>query len=265
MGPDATAALSGAEWIDLTLTLSGELPSFWPGHTPYQRLPWGFQAPKFMSRIVAYQTGLLIIDEHSGTHFDAPCHFIPPPDSGLPNAGPAGRVTGDQVPPEQFCGPAVVVDVSELVGSTPAGMSPILGPDHLERWEAANGRLEPGDVVLLHSGWDRFYVRGDEGMAYAADILVAGSRPAWPSPSVEFAEYIHQRGVRTLGTDAPSIGAAQDGFPIHIYGLGREMAFLEGLANLARLPARGAYFIFLPLKVEGSSGAPGRAIALVPR
>ena len=72
-----------------------------------------------------------------------------------------------------------------------------------------------------------------------------------------------ERGVRTVGTDGCSMGAAEDGGPVHMAGLSKGMIFIEGLANLGDVPGRGAQFIFLPLKVEGSSGAPGRAVALV--
>jgi kynurenine formamidase len=77
--------------------------------------------------------------------------------------------------------------------------------------------------------------------------------------------YCHDRGVRLIGTDAGTIGAADDLAAAHYAGLENELLFVESLTGLERLPARGAYFVFLPIKVLRSSGAPGRAIAYVPR
>jgi kynurenine formamidase len=93
--------------------------------------------------------------------------------------------------------------------------------------------------------------------------LVTGDSPGWPAPSAEMAAYLDERGVKTIGIDAPSIGSAHDGVPVHQEGLGRGMRYIEILTNLGELPVRGAFFVFLPLKVAGSSGGPGRAMALV--
>jgi kynurenine formamidase len=77
-------------------------------------------------------------------------------------------------------------------------------------------------------------------------------------------EYLADRGVRTLGVDTNSTGSLQDDSGPHHAGLGRGMVFIERLTNLGRLPTRGAGFVFLGLKLEGGSGAAGRAIAMVP-
>lgn len=115
------------------------------------------------------------------------------------------------------------------------------------------------------TGWDRYYVEGGEGEKYMGGSLVTGRHPGWPAPSPETAVYLHERGIKTIGIDAPSIGSAHDGVPVHQEGLSRGMRYVELLTNLAVLPVRGAYFVFLPLKIAGSSGGPGRAMALVPR
>lgn len=69
--------------------------------------------------------------------------------------------------------------------------------------------------------------------------------------------------MKTVGIDAPSVGSVDDGAAVHQEALSRGMCFIEMLTNLGTLPVRGAFFVFLPLKIEGSSGGPGRAIAFL--
>ncbi len=107
-------------------------------------------------------------------------------------------------------------------------------------------------------------MRGEDGRAFLHEPVVLQSRPAWPAPEADAAIFLHERGVTTIGIDAPSVGSAEEGNEVHRAGLSREMAFIEGLTNLERLPARGASFVFLPLKIAVASGAPGRAIAILP-
>jgi isatin hydrolase len=254
--------------IDLSQVLAEELPGTWPGHMYYQHKLWnwftpreGFDGQKFPSR-AAYHTRFLIIDEHTATHFDAPTHFVPPPDSGLKLAGPLGAITGAKVPLEQLQGLAAVIDVQH-VRSESNGVSPWVTAQHVQEWEAQHGSLNKGDIVLLHTGWDRYYTDGPEGEKYVVRPVVHKDFPGWPAPSVDLVEYVLSKGVRCLGIDAPSIGAAHDGRPAHEAGLSQNLLYIEGLTKLDKLPARGSYFIFLPLKIANSSGGPGRALAYV--
>lgn len=102
------------------------------------------------------------------------------------------------------------------------------------------------------------------GSRYVSDPLVAESRHGWPSPTAEAVRRLLDRGVRCLGTDGVSIGAVDDGEPAHTAGLANGMTFIEALCNLEALPPRGAFFLFLPIKVRGGTGGPGRAIAFLP-
>ena len=141
----------------------------------------------------------------------------------------------------------------------------LLLSDHLKAWEDKHDQFQPGEAVLLYTGWDEHYVTGPKGDAYARGPLVYKNSPGWPAPNVDAVLYLHERGVRCLGIDAPSIGAAHEGVPAHQEGLSRSMRYVELLTALDKLPPRGAYFIFLPVKVAGSTGGPGRAIALLER
>jgi isatin hydrolase len=263
------ASLAGARVVDLSLTLSERLPGTWPGHMTFAHHNWNWfaevEGPTGKTRSKdPYQTNFVVIDEHCGTHFDAPTHFVPPPASGLDLAGPLGDQTGDKVPIEDLMGPAVVVDVRFLSGEGEPGVSPFITADHVRGWEEEHGSLRAGEVVLFSTGWDRYYVEGEEGERYMHDSLVTGKAPGWPAPAPETAIYLHERGVKTIGIDAPSVGSAHDGVPVHQEGLSRGMRYVEILTNLGELPVRGAYFIFMPVKIAGSSGGPGRAVALLP-
>ncbi|MBO0775917.1 MAG: cyclase family protein [Actinobacteria bacterium] len=255
---------------DLTLPLAEDLPCTWPGHMPFRATVWTWFGPRpadpqpvYPRTGGSYQTRWLVLDEHAGTHVDAPRHFIPPPGSGLPHAGPGGDVGVDRLPLLATAGPADVVDVTGL-DLAPNGMSPPVTPAHLERWEAANGPIQAGDAVLLRSDWDGNYLPGGEGDAYGTDTLIHRSQPGWPAPTPQAMEWLHDRGVRCVGTDGLSIGPAEGGAPTHLAGLTRGMAFVEALAGLSQLPPRGAWFLFLPICLADGTGGPGRALAVLP-
>ena len=263
--------ITGARVVDLSVVLAEPLPCFWPGHVPYAHknwswfaeveLPWGGSC----CSLGPYQTNFVVIDEHCGTHLDGPTHFIPPQHSGLPWAGPMGELSGEKLDLSQLIAPAAVVDVRSLADGGEPGYSPGISEARLREWEESNGPFERGEAVLLHTGWSRYYTRGDEGLRYVHEPLVTQSAPGWPALEAQAAIYLFERGVTTVGIDAPSMGAVHDAAPVHQEGLSRGMLFVELLTNLEALPARGGTFVFLPLKIAGSTGGPGRAIALLPR
>jgi kynurenine formamidase len=259
------------ELIDLTLTLSEKLPTTWPVHMPFQRKNWNWYSTvtsengiEKESKFGPYYTEWFLMDEHAGTHFDAPSHFIPHPESGFANASQAGLITGEKVDLNKLVGYAVVIDVSAMTGTGNPGESPIITKEFLEEWQNEHGPIESGSVVLFYSGWDRFFLPGEKGKAYSYDTYYQKT-PGWPTPNAEAVDWLFERGVRCLGTDGVSIGAAHEGVSAHVAGLTKEMAYVESLTQLDKLPVRGAYFIFLPIKIEGSSGGPGRAIAWIPK
>jgi kynurenine formamidase len=256
--------------VDLSVTFSEHLPSTWPEHMPFAHKNWSWheeaELPTGASScsLGPYVTHFIILDEHAGTHVDAPSHYIPPPGSGLPEEGPLGEASAETLDLSKLIGAAAVVDVRQLDGEAEAGASPAITVAHLEAWEAENGRFEAGEIVLLLTGWSKHYVSGEAGRAFLHEPVVLQSRPAWPAPEAAVAVFLHERGVSTIGIDAPSMGSAEEGNEVHRAGLSRGMLFVEGLTNLDRLPARGASFVFLPVKIAAASGAPGRAIAVLP-
>lgn len=269
--PPISELIRSARVVDLSLILSEDLPCWWPTASPFRHTTdhWftnvdrGGSSPLRSRSGAPFHSCVLSMDEHTGTHFDAPSHFIPPPGSELPDAGPTGAITADRVGLEQLIGPALVVDVRTLIGSAPNGTSPRVEPSFLGSWEQEHGVIGPDDVVLFRSDWDDRYVSGPSGQQYVQRPLVFGDAPAWPAPSAEAIEFLSARGVRCVGTDGASMGPAEAPRDTHVAGLSAGMVFIECLCSLRELPSRGATFVFLPLKLAGGSGGPGRALALI--
>lgn len=257
--------------VDLTLPLAEPLPCTWPGHMPFRATVWTWfedrpaePQPVYARNGGGYQTRWLVIDEHTGTHLDAPRHFVPPATSGLEHAGPGGDVGIAELPLLAASGPADVIDVSDLTGRAEPGTSPVITPGHVEAFESQHGEIRAGDVVCFRSGWDSRYQRGEAGASYGEAVLVTKREAGWPAPSAATVDLLRARGVACVATDGLSIGAAENGAPAHLAGLPYGLPFVEALCGLDRLPARGAWFLFLPLRLVAGTGAPGRAVAIVP-
>jgi isatin hydrolase len=267
--PALADLLRESQLVDLSLILSDDLPCYWPGAARYRHTTdhWfeNLEGRPGLRRWsgTPYHSCVLELDEHTGTHFDAPAHFIPPPESGLAHAGPAGLLTAEAIDLAQLIGNAVVVDVSSLVGHAPKGASPRIEPGLLDEFEARHGPIGAGDIVLFRSGWDERYLPGDSGDRYVRLPVVFRSEPAWPAPEPATIAWLLERGVRCVGTDGVSMGPAEDGLATHITGLSAGMVFVEALTRLHELPTRGATFIFLPLAIAGGSGGPGRALGVI--
>lgn len=197
-----------------------------------------------------YSAYSLSTPEHGGTHLDAPAHFA------------ANGRTAEQIPLEQLMGPAVVIDVSERAG---ANRDYRLSRDDVSAFEARHGRIGPRTIVLLRTGWSRYW---PDVKAYLGDDTPGdASKLSFPSFGEDAAKLlVEEREVSALGVDTASIdyGRSTD-FLVHRVAAARNVPGLENLTNLDQLPARGATIIALPMKIEGGSGGPLRAIALIPR
>src|SRR5262245_15712770 len=190
--------------------------------------------------------------EHTGTHFDAPIHWITGKDLPL-NAC-------HTIPARRFVGPACVIDVTADVDRDPDFL---LTVDRIVSWEREHGRIPDGAWVLLRTGWaDRtdpvdFVNTADDG-PHSPGFDAAASRLL-----------AHERnilgvGVETIGTDAGQAGTFDPPFPNHSIMHGAGKFGLASLCNLEQLPPTGAIVIAAPLKIVGGSGSPVRVIALVP-
>jgi kynurenine formamidase len=200
----------------------------------------------------AWYWNTIRMGEHTGTHFDAPVHWI------------TGRDLRDNacdtIPARRFVGPACVIDITADVDRNP---DCLLSVDRLEAWERTHGRIPRGAWVLLRTGWSR---RTD-----AASFLNVGpDGPHSPGFDAETSRALaHARdvlgvGVETIGTDAGQAGRFDPPFPNHTIMHGAGKFGLASLCNLDQLPPTGAVVIAAPLKIVHGSGSPLRVIAITP-
>jgi kynurenine formamidase len=254
----ADAGLPAEQTRDLTLTVSPDLPCIWPvGMTQHVVIPSRTFGPG------AYHRDLIIIDEHTGTQWDAPAHFVPPPDSGLPGAGPNGLITGEKIPAWQFCGEACVVDIREHIDSAADGSSYLIPPETIDAWEQKHRKLHFGDVVLFRSDYtDKYYKPFPAGERFVVTSL-RKETPGWPAPTPATMKAIGSRGVMTLGLDGASMGPLPDlAVATHQAGGQLGMIWTECATNLGSLPTTGAFYAQLPAKHAGGSGGECRCIAI---
>jgi kynurenine formamidase len=220
--------------------------------------PFGQSAPFSMERISAYDErgpgwawSNIALGEHTGTHFDAPVHWITGKD--LPNN------TLDTIPPGRFVAPANVLDFTAACEADPDFL---LTPALIAAWEAEHGRIEPGSWVLLRSGWSK---RTDP----AAFLNANDTGPHTPGPSPEAVTFLVAErdvigfGTECVGTDAGQAFMFEPAFPCHAGMHGANKFGLASLTNLDRLPPKGAIIITAPLKIAGGTGSPCRVLALV--
>ncbi|HET6182028.1 MAG TPA: cyclase family protein [Acetobacteraceae bacterium] len=249
----AEALASGAvEVIDLAQKLE-------PG-TPVIRLPpeFGQSAPFRIEPISAYDGrgpawawNNIALGEHTGTHFDAPVHWITGKD--LPHNAL------DTIEPRRFVAPANVIDCTAEAEKDPDFL---LTPAAIEAWEARHGQIAAGSWVLLRSGWSR---RADPQAFLNVDANGAHS----PGPSVEAVKFLVEKrdvigfGTECVGTDAGQAFRFDPPFPCHSFMHGANKFGLASLANLDKLPPTGAILITAPLKIAGGTGSPCRVLALV--
>jgi len=187
--------------------------------------------------------------EHGGTHLDAPVHFA---ERGW---------TTDEIPLDRLRGPAAVVD---LTSAASAQRDLLIGVPALQADEAAHGRIPDGAMVLLRTGWSRYWPDTESylGTAVRGDV----EHLRFPGLSDDAARWlVAERKIRGVGIDTASIdrGRSKD-FRAHRVLGAADVLIFENLANLDVLPARGAVFVGLPMKIRGGSGGPLRAIALLP-
>jgi len=250
-----TDALNSAtvEVIDLTAPLSAS--------TPVIKLPEQFgqtatfslhEISRYDDRGPAWYWNDITTGEHTGTHFDAPVHWV------------TGRDGEDvaQVPLGSMIRPAVVLDFSAQAAGDPDFLLEI---KDVRDWEQAHGPLPAGGWLLYRTGWD---TRSDSQERF---LNASETGPHTPGISVECARWIAEEspvigvGVETVGTDAGAAHSFDPPFPCHSMLLGAGKYGLTQLQNLAQVPATGAVLVVLPLPITGGSGSPCRALALVER
>jgi kynurenine formamidase len=243
------AVRSGAvEVVDLTTPLQSS--------TPILRLPEPFantrqfqleELSRYDDRGPAWYWNDIHTGEHTGTHVDAPVHWV------------TGRDGLDvsQAPMSTLVGPAAVIDKTAEAAADPDFL---LEVEHLTAWQDEHGPLPEGGWLLYRTGWS---ARGEDASAFLNDQRT-------PGVSADCARWLGSSslagfGVETVGTDAGAAGGFDPPFPCHNFLLGGDKYGLTSLRNLDRLPATGALLTVAPLPIVGGSGSPARVLALVER
>jgi kynurenine formamidase len=223
--------------IDLSYPISDKMVP-WPGDAK------GFEAKTNATvEKQGYFTRSFWMLEHYGTHMDAPAHF------------PPGTTTVDRIAPEKLFGPAVVLDVSKEADRDPDYR---LSLRKIDEWEGKHGRIPPGAIVVLRTGWS---ARWPDVARYRNQD--ANGTMHFPGFSPEAAKLLLERKVAGLGCDTLSIDPGNSGdFPVHRLVLGADVYQLENLADLRELPETGAFLIAAPIKLAGGSGGAVRVFAL---
>ena len=206
---------------------------------------------KYDEKGPAWYWNTIRLGEHTGTHFDAPVHWVTGKDL-QDNAC-------DTIPVSRFVGPACVIDV---VDDVVRDADFLLTVERLEQWEARHGRVPKGSWVLLRTGWSQ--------RTGAAFINARDDGPHSPGFDARTSRVLAEDrdvlgvGVETIGTDAGQAATFDPPFPNHATMHGAGKFGLASLCNLDQLPATGAIVIAAQLKIVNGSGSPVRAIALVP-
>ncbi|HTV55311.1 MAG TPA: cyclase family protein [Terriglobia bacterium] len=221
--------------VDLSQTLEEHAPHY-PTHSKFYHNLWS--SYWHGDRSLTYQ---VTMNEHSGTHVDAPAHFIS-------DAKPAAHVTIDRVPVSQLLGRGVRIDCRNVeAGETVPRAA-------LDAWEENHGSITAGDVVLFNFGWSSRWALRPRHQSYITD---------WPGVAMDTAEYLIDKRVAAIGVDtlSPDAPAALRSDPIHPRLLEKQILIVENLCNLDQLPD---FFVFLalPLKIGAGSGSPVRPVAL---
>jgi kynurenine formamidase len=239
--------------VDLTHTLSPDFPAI--TLPPEMGQAWPFrieEISRYDDRGSAAYWNNVSFSEHTGTHFDAPVHWI----SGrnLPNNAV------DTIPPKDFIAPAAVLDCSKQSTQNPDFL---LSVDFVTNWEKEHGKIAPRSWVLMRTDWSK---RTDPAAYQNFDETGQHT----PGPDPEVVQFLVKErdvigfGTETIGTDAGQAFHLNPPYPCHYYMHGAGRYGLQCLTNLDQLPPTGSVIFAAPLKIKRGSGSPLRVLALVP-
>jgi kynurenine formamidase len=238
--------------VDLTMPLEPATPTIQlpPQFAPSR--PFSLEEiSRYDERGPAWYWNNFACGEHTGTHFDAPVHWVTGRD--YPHN------TTDSIPPDRFIGPACVIDVAQQARENPDFL---LTQAVVEDWEQRHGRIPPHAWVLIRTDWSKRAAK--EFLNISAD---GAHTPGFHPQCVPFLARerdILGVGVETVGTDAGQAAGFEPMFPCHTIMHGSNRFGLASLTNLDQLPPVGAIVIAPPLKIVNGSGSPLRVLALVP-
>ena len=252
---------SSSRFVDNSLIIATEYPCTWPTY-PFPRFQLTHE--RTIGSDSAYNIDVILIDGNTGTQLDVPPHSVARPDLKREKSGPLGLAYTDKIEPWQFGGEACVIDVRDLLDQAPKGVSPLVTPEHVKRFEVSHRPLRFGDVALFRSDYsDKYYRPFPEGSRFVADV-VDRKVPGYPDPDPDCMEFLATRGVMTVGTDSASMGPMPIlAEPTHYAGLRHGMIWTEGATNLGSLPDTGAYYCMLGPKHQLGPYSECRAFSVV--
>ncbi|WP_159014720.1 cyclase family protein [Acidisoma sp. S159] len=232
MARSMSAGFRAAEAIDLSRKLENGIPTY-PTHPKFFKMCWcAMGDPARMNQFV--------LSEHTGTHIDAPSHFMP--------AGSPGADSIDALPLDRFMGPAIKMTFGPFAASNVR-----VGAKEIRDWEQANVAIEAGDIVLIDFRWGHRWGIGEAGQSFL---------DSWPGVSRDAAEYLAERRVKLVGTDCISLDPGDGGggaLAAHYTLLPQGILIMENACNLERLDVI-SYVMALPLRLGDATGSPVRAV-----
>jgi kynurenine formamidase len=245
--PATTTAFPAGPLVDLSHAYEAQA-IFWPTAEPFRldKVADGITPAGFY-----YASNNFFTSEHGGTHMDAPVHFA------------QGSHAADQVPLDRLVGPALVIDVTEASRQSADYQVTIAD---LQAWEQKNGPIESNAIVLIRTGFSQYWPDAARYLGTAERGPAAVPKLHFPGLHPDAAKWIvANRPIKSIGIDTASIDYGQSTlYESHRTLYAKNIPAFENLASLDQLPARGAFIAALPMKIKGGSGAPLRAIAILP-
>jgi len=241
---DGAKSFASGTWIDLTYDFSSKT-IYWPTAETF-RFDTAFEG--ITAGGYYYSAFTFCAAEHGGTHLDAPVHFS------------KGKWSTDQIPLENLTGDAIVMDVSSKALTNPDYLITV---DDIQAWEKTNGVIADNSILLFRTGYGSFYPDAKKYLGTDERGNDAVAKLHFPGIHPDAAEWITKnRKIKAVGIDVASIdyGQSKD-FKTHQIIYGANIPGFENIANMDKLPVKGAYIVALPMKIKGGSGGPLRIIA----
>ena len=239
--------LSEGKWIDLTYDFSDK-SIYWPTAN-------GFKLDTAFNGVTPagfyYEAYNYCAAEHGGTHLDAPVHFA------------KGKWTADEIPLEKLTGEAAVINVSDRALQN---ADYLISVSDIESWEKTNGRLPDDIIILFRTGYGSFYPETKKDLGTDERGADAVAKLHFPGIDPAAAEWlVRNRKIKAVGLDVASVdyGQSKD-FKTHQILYEQNIPGFENVANLDKLPVKGAFIVALPMKIKGGSGSPLRIVAIIP-
>jgi kynurenine formamidase len=246
--PSLTELLNKGTWVDLSYSFDDKT-LYWPNN------PTGFKLDtQFNGTTPAgfyYSSNQFFAPEHGGTHLDAPVHFA------------KGKWSSDEIPLQNLLGESVVIDVTS---KTNDNADYLITVADVEAWEKENGKIPDNAILLFKTGWGKYYPDAAKYLGTAEKGAGAIPKLHFPSISPELAAWlVKNRKIKAIGIDTASVdyGQSKD-FKTHQIMYAENIVGFENIANIEKLPVKGAFIIALPMKIKNGTGGPLRIIAWLP-